>query len=173
MEFSLFAALVSGFLATLIMSLFSEVASANGFTTMPTVPFILGTMFTGKREEAVRIGAVLHFAVFGTLVFGTMYATLFSIVELSPLWLGVSLGVGHGAVVGVGFSFVDKIHPRLVEPSDDGPMPVSGILVEQGRVQLVDPGVFGVNWGAFTPPTLVAAHAVYGWVFAAVYMTIS
>ncbi len=136
------------------------------------MPFILGTMFTGKREEAIRIGAVLHFAVMGTVVFGTVYGLALSIVEFSPYWLGLTLGVGHGALVGVGFTYLDNIHPRLTEPTAEFGTLRSGILTTQGSILVIAPGVFGVNWGPFTPPTLVAAHAAYGWVFAAVYTTI-
>lgn len=169
MDFSLFAALAAGFVATLLMSLFLEIASANGVTSMPTISLIIGTMFSGNREDAVRIGGGIHFVVMGTFLFGVVYAALFSVTDFQSPWLGAAVGSAHGAVMGILLGQLNLVHPRIADSELSPRHAPSGLVVSQTEVLIADPGIFGVNWGNLTPPTVIVAHAIYGWALAAVY----
>lgn len=61
MEFNIFAALIAGRgVATIVMTLMMRGATAAGMTNMPPMPLVVGTMLSGDRGRAKRIGAFLH-----------------------------------------------------------------------------------------------------------------
>lgn len=174
MELSLFAALGAGFLATSIMSLLVEVAIFNGWSQMPSWQLVLGTIFTGHRDDAMRLGSIMHFAVLGTAVFGTGYAVVLSSFDAPATWVGAGCGLIHGTLVGIALGIVGDLHPRTIELATAGaPAPSDGYVRGREGVRIASPGIFGVNWGELTPAVIVVAHAVYGLVLAAVYAALS
>lgn len=169
MQFSLIPALGAGLMATLLMSLFSEIVSMKGITSMPTFPLILGTAFSGDRDAAMLIGSGLHYAVLGTVVYGVGYAMVFAVLGSASWWLGLVLGLVQGAVTGVVLGAVEDAHPRMV----DAPGSADGTILlpsaDRPEVALTKPGMFGVNWGDSTPAALMASYALYGLVFSIIY----
>lgn len=78
MELDVVGALVAGFAGTVVMSLLMNGAKAAGMTNMPPMPLVTGSMMSGDRKKATAIGAMVHFVVMGTVVFGLAYAALFT-----------------------------------------------------------------------------------------------
>jgi hypothetical protein len=69
-EFELVPALVGGTVATVVTSAMMAMAVSAGTTGMPSIPVISGSMLTGDRTAATRIGVCVHYLVIGTLVYG-------------------------------------------------------------------------------------------------------
>lgn len=71
-------------------------------------------MMSGDRKKATAIGAMVHFVVMGTVVFGLAYAALFTPFDHDAWWVGLAIGVVHGLVVGVvAMPMMPKMHPRM------------------------------------------------------------
>ncbi len=168
MPFQIVPALVAAFVATIVMTLMMRMSSRMGMTDMPPMPLVVGSMVSGERSTAQKVGMVIHYLLMGTLVFGIVYAALFSAFGTASWLAGLVIGVVHGLVVGgMGMPMMGMMHPRL-EPVALG---AGGETVreQQGEVRLAKPGLFGKNWGGMTPVGLVMGHAVYGLVMALVY----
>lgn len=100
----------------------------------------------------------------GTVVFGLVYAGLLSAFGSAAWWVGLVIGLAHGALVGLVFMpMMPAVHPRMAS------RPAGTSAVSGGGVQLSHPGVLGSQWGAMTPVGLLMGHAVYGLVLALVY----
>jgi hypothetical protein len=170
MEFNIFAALVGGFVATVVMTLTMRGAAAAGMTKMPPMLLVVGTMLSGDRGTAQRAGVFLHFIVMGTVVFGVAYAALFTALGTASWLVGLAIGVAHGIAVGlVGMPMMAAVHPRMTAST-----PVGGetVIESAGDIALVAPGLFGKNWGGMTPAGMVTGHAIYGLVLSLVYLAI-
>ncbi|MDP9021865.1 MAG: hypothetical protein M3N57_04030 [Actinomycetota bacterium] len=171
MEFNILAALVAGFVATIVMTLMMKASTAAGMTDMPPMPLVSGTMFSGDRDTAKRIGAFVHFIAMGTVVLGIAYAALFSAFGTASWLAGLVIGLVHGAMVGlVGMPMMGSVHPRMTATAE----PRGRTVVESaGEVAVVAPGVFGKNWGGITPAGMLMGHAIYGLILALVYSAIA
>ncbi len=166
MDFSLLSSLIAGFLATVIMTLATEMASLRGATSMPSIPLLVGSFISGDHDLAMAVGSVLHYVVIGTVVNGAIYALVFSVTG-AGLIVAVLLGMVHGSLIGVGLGWLKELHPRVVDrPAGERGAPVS---VDRGDVVFNDPGMFGVGWGEMTPAVVVGAYVVYSLVFALIY----
>lgn len=170
MPFDLVAALLAGLVATIVMTAMMAGAGKAGMTQMPAMTLITGAMLSGDRQKANQLGAVAHFIMMGTVVFGIAYAALFAALGTASWVAGIVIGVVHGVVVGlVGMPMMGSIHPRMTA----GALPDGGTVTESdGEVRLVAPGLFGKNWGGMTPAGMVMGHAVYGLVLALVYAAV-
>lgn len=118
-------------------------AKAAGMINMPPMPLVLGTMVSGQRKTAMGIGAVGHFVMMGTVVFGLMYAALFSTLDSDSWWVGLAIGVVHGLIVGVAaMPMMPKMHPRMYA---DATVPSGERTVTDtaGGVRVAAPGVLG------------------------------
>lgn len=165
MTFEIVPALIAGLAATLVMSAMMAMAASAGMTRMPPMPLMMGSMMTGDPRQAFRLGAMIHYLVMGTLVFGLLYAALFTSFDSSSVLTGVAIGAVHGLVVGgMAMPMMPAMHPRM-SASPDGP----AADTSTGTVALSAPGFFGSNWGAMTPVGLVAGHVVYGLIAALIY----
>lgn len=167
LHFDLVAALVAGFLATAAMSGAMRLASARGITRMPSFELVTGSAVSSDEHTARQAGLLLHYGLFGTLVFGIGYGAAFAVLD-SATWLdGLILGLIHGFVVGMFFMpALPAVHPR-VEPALAG---AGGTVYRSRRgVLLKPPGVLGKEWGNMTPAGVVAGHVVYGIVAALAY----
>lgn len=163
-EFDLVAALVGGLVATVVMTGMMTMAASMGVTDMPSMPLISGSMVTGERAAATRIGAVVHYLVMGTIVFGIAYGLLFTTFDNDSWWIGALSGLVHGAIVGVVFMpMMPLMHPRMRRELVDAGASANG------EVEIVAPGLLGKNWGVMTPVGMLMGHAVYGLVLALVY----
>lgn len=167
-EFDAPAALLGGLVATVVMSAMMAMAVSAGLSQMPTMPLVTGSMASGDRSTAIRMGAVMHYLVMGTVVFGITYGMLFAAFDEDAWWLGAVLGLAQGILVGLVFMpLMPMMHPRMSRSSAAGAGTVRAKT--GGEVQLTAPGVFGKDWGAMTPLGMLGGHMVYGVVLALVY----
>lgn len=172
-EFELVAALAAGFVATVVMTAMMQMSAMTGMTNMPPMPLVTGSMLTGDRSAANKLGAAIHFVMMGTIMFGLAYAALFTAFDDQAWWVGALIGIAHGLLVGLVFMpMMPSVHPRMSRElvsagssSERGTAGSSG----DGEVQLTAPGFFGKDWGGMTPIGLLMGHAVYGIVIAVVY----
>lgn len=168
MDFDLLAALGAGFVATLAMTALIAMARAAGMTRMPSFEMLTGSMMSGNPATARAMGVVIHYIVMGTIVFGIIYALLFTVFNSASWWVGLLIGVVHGIVVGLIMGMMPAMHPRMGRPSAAQPN-TSSVTTTSNGVRLSAPGLFGTRWGAMTPAGVLIGHAVYGVVLALVY----
>jgi len=169
-DFNAVGALVAGFAATIVMTAMMTMASRAGMTNMPPMPLVMGSMMSGDRRKAMAVGAMLHYIVMGTVLFGIGYALLFHAFGSSAWPVGVAIGVG--LAVGLVFMpMMPAMHPRMEAQLVGAGAPAEGAVVQEvgGEVRLSGPGVLGKDWGGMTPAGLLMGHAVYGLVLALVY----
>lgn len=103
----------------------------------------------------------------GTLIFGTLYAALFSALGTADWWVGALIGVVHGVVAGMLMAMMGARHPRM-EPA--GAFKGGDtVRSDAGQLRIAAPGAFGKNYGGKTPMGLIVGHVVYGVVVALVY----
>lgn len=165
MDFNLLSSLLAGFLATVMMTLATELASLRGATSMPSMPLLLGAFVSGDYDLATAVGSAIHYFIVGTILNGVIYALAFSLVGAGLLGAAL-LGMVHGALIGVGLGWLKRVHPRVVDGAAMGDGSISG---DRGEVVFSDPGMFGVGWGDLTPLVLVGAYVIYSVFFAIVY----
>lgn len=169
-ELDIVGALIAGFVGTVVMSLLMNGSKAAGMTDMPPMPLVMGSMVSGERKTAMGIGAVLHFIVMGTVVFGLAYAALFTALDDDSWWTGLVIGVVHGLVVGaMAMPMMPRMHPRMDDATGGGPAGGNTVVETAGGVRVAAPGLLGRRWGGMTPVGLVMGHAVFGLVVALVY----
>ncbi len=102
-DFNLIAALVAGFVGTVVMSAMMTMAASAKVTDMPPMALVTGAMMTGDRRRATAIGSVVHYLMMGTVVFGIVYGLLFDAFDSASWLVGVAIGLAHGAIVGLVF----------------------------------------------------------------------
>lgn len=141
--------MIWGGIATIVMTTILEGSMYLGWTRM-SLPFILGTFFTGDRRNAPVIGAGMH--IINGYIFAVGYAYAFQSIGVATWWIGALLGVIHAAVVLVLMPFIPGIHPRMAT-EQDGP---------SARRALQPPGYFALNYGRRTPVFGLASHVVFG-----------
>jgi len=176
-EFDLVAALVGGFVGTVVMTAMMMASKKAGMSDMPPMPLVLGSMMSGDRKKAMGIGGMLHLIVMGTIVFGIGYGLLFDALNNDDWWVGALIGAVHGVLVGAVFMpMMPSVHPRmskeLVGTGARGGSQTEAVDAN-GDVQLAAPGLMGANWGGMTPAGLVLGHVVYGGVLALLYNAIT
>jgi hypothetical protein len=143
-------AILWGFGATVILTTIMVGSKYLGLTRID-LPFMLGTIFTGSRDKAVRIGFLSH-VVMGW-VFAFIYGIAFNIAELATWWFGLAIGFVHAAfVLTAGLQILNSFHPRMARPFQ-GPTPTR---------QLEPPGFLALNYGRGTPIATFLAHLIYG-----------
>ena len=150
--------LLSGALVgTAVMTAIMEGAQARRLTRM-SLPFMLGTIVSGRRPLARIWGTLIHFL--NGIGFASGYALLFQRAGRAGWRVGAAVGALHGVVVLVaGLPIVQEIHPRMAE-EDEGPDPTP---------MLEPPGFLGAHYGVQTPAVTMAAHVVYGAIVGAFY----
>jgi hypothetical protein len=116
-----------------------------------SLPFLIGTMFTGERSAANAAGAVFY--SLGGWLFAFIYYFLFSELGGAGAWLGALIGTLHGLVLLTTLApLMPYVHPRMATEYD-GP---------NYRRRLQPPGFLALHYGYRTPLTTLLAHAVYG-----------
>lgn len=165
MTFQVIPALIAGFVGTVVMTAMMSLAGKMGLTRMPPMTLVTGSLMSSDPERARRLGIMMHYIVMGSVVFGLIYAAVFTGVDSASVLTGLVVGAVHGVVVGaMAMPMMPAMHPRMATA------PVSGSLdTEGGTVTLSEPGFFGANWGGMTPVGLLVGHMVFGIVVAVVY----
>jgi hypothetical protein len=149
--------LLSGFLATMVLTTVIFTAQALGLTRID-MPFILGTMVTPDRDRAKVIGYLAH--ITNGWIFAVIYALYFEDVRRVTWWLGATAGALQGVVVVAALlPLLPAIHPRMVSDFR-GPEPAR---------MLEPPGFLAANYGRSTPLLTIAAHALYGAIIGGLY----
>jgi hypothetical protein len=147
---SLSSMIIWGFVATLAMTTVIQGAQGLGFSRL-SLPFLIGTFFTGDRHRAVIIGFAMY--VIGGWIFAFLYFLLFTSLGIYTWWLGLATGLLHGLVLLVAaLPVLPYIHPRMASEYDGA----------SAVKQLEPPGFMAVNYGPQTPLTTLAGQALYG-----------
>ncbi|HEX5438704.1 MAG TPA: hypothetical protein VFW98_16250 [Gemmatimonadaceae bacterium] len=149
--------LLWGFVSTVVLTTLMSAAQQLGLSRM-SIPFIVGTMFTGDRWRASALGFAANF-VYGWL-FAFIYAFAFESVHLAAWWLGGLFGVVHGlAILVTLMPLLPSFHPRMAS-EERGPEPTRA---------LEPPGFMALNYGNRTPMITLASHIIYGMILGAFY----
>jgi hypothetical protein len=142
--------LLWGLIATVAMTTILQGAQGLGLSRL-SLPFLVGTFFTGDRRRAVVLGYALY--TVGGWLFALLYFLLFASLGLHTWWFGALVGVLHGLFLLVGaLPLLPYAHPRMASEYD-GPTALR---------QLEPPGFLGLNYGSRTPLTTLLGQAVYG-----------
>jgi len=142
--------LIWGFAATAALSGVMFAAQRMGYSRL-SLPFLIGTMFSGERSSANAAGLVVY--LLGGWLFAFVYYFVFVSLGRASGWLGALLGAAHGFVLLVMLlPLLPHLHPRMASEYE-GP---------GGRRTLQPPGFLALNYGYRTPLTTILAHALYG-----------
>jgi hypothetical protein len=139
-----------GLIATLIMTSILEASRGLGFSRL-SLPFLIGTFFTGHRRWAVIVG----FAVYtvGGWLFAFVYYLLFVSVRIYTWWFGALAGFVHGLfLLTCALPLLPFVHPRMASQYH------SATSIRQ----LEPPGFLAMNYGYHTPLSTLIAQIVYG-----------
>lgn len=146
---------VWGLVATAALSVVLQGSQGLGLSRL-SLPFLIGTLFTGNRDRATIYG--FTFYIVGGWIFAFMYYLVFSSVQLHHWWLGALVGALHGLILlVVALPILPHMHPRIATEFD-GPTSVR---------RLEPPGFMGLNYGRATPFSTVIGHMIYGAILAA------
>lgn len=139
-----------GLIATAAMTTILHGAQGLGLSRM-SLPFLLGTFFTGDHSRAMTIGFASY--TIGGWLFATFYYLVFLSLGLSSWWIGVLLGLLHGLfLLCVVLPLLPFIHPRMASERD-GPTTMR---------RLEPPGFLGLNYGRRTAQVTLLGQSVYG-----------
>ena len=139
-----------GFVATVALTGTMAAAQMAGWSRMD-IPLMLGTVITGRPEQARTAGLLVHLV--NGQVFALLYASAFASIGYATWWLGVTFGILHGlAALVVIVPFLPGVHPRMTSERA-GPSLTAA---------LEPPGLFALNYGVQTPAVALVAHAIYG-----------
>lgn len=168
--FSWWAALIAGFVGTLVMTAMMAMSSKTPLNNAPKMTLVQGSMVTDDPTKANAIGAFTHVIVMGSVVFGLGYVLLFNLFGSTAWWLGASIGAVHGIISGLMLPMMGRNHAKMQPASTftgDATVERSG-----GKLRIMRPGPFGNNWGKATPIGFVIGHAVFGLVVVLTYSAI-
>jgi hypothetical protein len=148
--FEIVTILIWGFVATAALSGVMFGAQRLGYSRL-SLPFLIGTMFTGDRSSANAAGLLVY--LLGGWLFAFIYYFIFASFGRTGWHLGAILGAVHGFVLLAMFlPLLPHMHPRMATEYE-GPG-------HQRRLQ--PPGFLALHYGYRTPLTTILAHAVYG-----------
>jgi hypothetical protein len=149
--------LLWGFVATMVMTTIMQAGQQLGLSRV-SLPFVVGTIFSGNRDRATVVGFVVH--ILGGWAFACVYALGFESWHRTGWLLGAGAGLVHGLVVLVALApILPSFHPRMASELR-GPEPTRA---------LEPPGFMGLNYGRRTPLLTLAAHVLYGTILGAFY----
>jgi hypothetical protein len=141
---------VWGLIATVAMTSILEASRGLGFSRM-SLPFLVGTFFTGNRRWALILGLVVY--TIGGWLFAFFYYLVFASVDIYTWWFGAIAGLLHGLFLLVAaLPLLPFVHPRMTSE-------YHGVTTMR---QLEPPGFLAMNYGYGTPVTTLLAQTVYG-----------
>lgn len=144
-----------GLIAIVAMTTILQASQGLGLSRM-SLPFLIGSAFSANRGTATVLGFVLY--VIGGWLFALLYVLFFTSIGIYTWWMGVIVGVLHGAFLLVcAIPLLPYVHPRMASEHH-------GVTM---RRQLEPPGFLAMNYGYQTPFTTLLAQAVYGGVLGA------
>ena len=167
MTFEILPAMAAGLIGTIVMSALMAMAKAVGMTNMPPMPLVLGSMMSDDKKTASLMGAMIHFIIMGTIVFGAIYAALFTAFDDATVAIGAGIGLVHGVIVGaMALPMMPALNRRMTPAVEPG-TPV--VTTTNGHLSIAAPGFFGIRWGSMTPVGIIVGHVVFGIVVAVAY----
>jgi uncharacterized membrane protein YagU involved in acid resistance len=142
--------LLWGFVATAVLSAVLFTSQRLGYSRL-SLPFLIGTMFTGERAAANVAGAIFY--LLGGWLFAFIYYFIFTSLRHASWWFGGLVGLVHGvALLVMLLPLLPHMHPRMATEYD-GPT---------DRRRLQPPGFLALNYGYRTPLATLIGHALYG-----------
>lgn len=142
--------LLWGFIGTALMTIVLSGSRFMGWSRI-SLPFLVGTLFTGNRRIAEVVGFFLY--VIGGWIFSLFYALIFESLRMANWWLGLVIGILHGLfLLTVALPLAPNLHPRLATEYD-GP-------TLHRRIE--PPGFMGLNYGHGTPLITLIGQSLYG-----------
>ena len=139
-----------GLIATVIMTSILEASRGLGFSRL-SLPFLIGTFFTGNRSRAVIVGFIIY--TIGGWLFAFLYFLLFASVGIYTWWFGALAGFVHGLFLLVtALPLLPFVHPRMA--SEYHPASASR--------RLEPPGFLATNYGYHTPLSTLLGQIIYG-----------
>lgn len=149
--------LLWGLVATGVMTAILYGSQGLGLSRL-SLPFLVGTCFSGNRERAVVLGFIAY--TIGGWLFTILYAAIFISVGFATWWLGGMLGLLHGVfLLVVILPVLPHIHPRMATEYDGA----------RASRRLEPPGFMGLNYGRRTPLTTLLGQTCYGVILGAFY----
>jgi hypothetical protein len=149
--------LLWGFVATIVLTTIMQGGQSLGLSRM-SLPFMLGTMFTGNRDRAPMVGFLAH--LLNGWIFAFIYASAFESWGKATWWLGAGIGLVHAFAVLIALvPVLPGFHPRMAS-EQRGPEPTR---------MLEPPGYLALNYGRRTPLLAVVAHLAYGAIIGGFY----
>jgi hypothetical protein len=143
-------ALLWGAVATAVLMSLEGAARGVGWTRLQ-LAYLVGTIFTERRQPAGVVGTLIHFLL--GLGFGLLYVLVFTALGAATWWTGALLGLVHGAFsTFVVLSALPSFHPRMAT-EQHGPTATR---------YLEPPGFGGHSFGRWTPLVSIAMHVAYG-----------
>jgi len=150
-----------GFVASVVVTIIMQASQGFGITRM-SLPFMLGTIFSANRDRCQIIGFFVHLLVGWFLSF--IYAAAFESWQWATWWLGMAIGLVHGAfALTMVIPVLPHIHPRMAS-EHEGPTVTR---------MLEPPGFLALNYGQRTPIVAVVAHLSFGAILGSFYRVIS
>ena len=149
--------LLWGLVATTAMTIILEGSQGLGLSRL-SLPFLVGTLFTGNRWRASVVGFVIYFI--GGWLFAFLYFLIFMSLGKTNWWIGAITGLIHGLFLLVAvLPLLPYMHPRLATEYD-GPTSIR---------RIEPPGFLGLNYGYRTPFTTLLGQVFYGMILGAFY----
>ena len=146
-----------GLIATCAMACIQEGTQAFGFSRM-SFPFLIGTMFTGKRRRAEWLGFLCY--LIGGWIFAAFYVWIFISLGFGNAWTGAVIGLCQGFfMLLVLMPLLPSIHPRMSSPHDG---PISARRIEP-------PGFMALHYGARAPLIHLMGQIVFGAILGSIY----
>jgi len=144
------SALLGGFVGTLLLTTLEAGAQQLHLTRM-SLPYLLGTAFTARRDRAKVIGFFAH--LINGQLFALLYVVVFRAIGHGGALTGAVLGLIHAAVMLlVVVPLLPSIHPRMAS-AHQGPTSLR---------QIEPPGPLALHYGLSTPIAVVVAHVIFG-----------
>ncbi len=139
-----------GLVATAVLTTVLYASQGLGLSRL-SLPFLLGTLFTGRRMLADLLGFLLY--LIGGWVFALLYFLIMTDLGIVTWWLGGAIGVLHAVfLLVVVLPLMPSLHPRIATEYD-GP---------SATRRIEPPGFLGLNYGYRTPLTTIVAHLLFG-----------
>jgi hypothetical protein len=146
-----------GFVSTVVLTILLSVGQSTKMTRL-NIPFILGSMFTPRRDRAQWIGIFLNLII--GLFFSFFYVAIFQSLQKANVSLGALIGFIHAIfVLTIILPNLSGTHPRM---ANEHYGPLIGKLIEP-------PGFMALNYGFATPLTMILSHVVFGMILGGFY----
>ena len=137
-------------IATVAMTAILEGSQGLGFSRL-SLPFLIGTFFTGNRSKAIFFGFLIY--SLGGWAFAFIYILIFISVGVFTWWFGMLVGILHGIILLVwALPVLPYVHPRVASE-------YNGVTSQR---QLEPPGFLALNYGTRTPLITLLGQAIYG-----------